>query len=117
MDNVVSEQHCKRFVPHGVSCNPDGVSQTECFLLAHVAHVDHVRDFAHFGQQVVFASLFELAFEFIRNIEVVLDRIFPAAGDDRDVADAGANGFLDDVLDQGLVDQWQHFLRLGFCRR
>ena len=30
---------------------------------------------------------------------------------------SGLNGFFDDVLNQGLVDQRKHFLGLGFGRR
>src|SRR5205823_6539235 len=52
-----------------------------------------------------------------RDVEVVLDRVLPAARHENDVVDAGGDGFLDAVLNDRLVDERQHFLRLGFGGR
>ena len=52
--------------------------------------------------------------ELDRDVEVILDRVLAAAGDEDDVVDAGRDRLLDAVLDDRLVDQRQHFLRLRF---
>ena len=50
--------------------------------------------------------------ELDRHVEVILDRVLAAAGDEDDVVDAGRDRLLDAVLDDRLVDERQHFLRL-----
>ena len=54
--------------------------------------------------------------ELDRDVEVILDRVLAAAGDEDDVVDAGRDRFLDAVLDDRLVDERQHFLRLRLGR-
>ena len=53
--------------------------------------------------------------ELDRDVEVILDRVLAAAGDEDDVVDAGRDRFFDAVLNDRLVDERQHFLglRLG----
>ncbi len=48
-------------------------------------------------------------------IEMILDARFAAPGDEHEVLDARLAGFVDDMLDDRLVDHRQHFLghRLG----
>ena len=48
---------------------------------------------------------------------MVLDRVFAAARDDHDPLDPGVARLLDDVLDEGPVDQGQHLLGLGLGGR
>src|SRR5690349_16819378 len=45
---------------------------------------------------------------------MVLDRALIAPGHNNDVLNPGLQRLLDPVLDDGLVNQGQHFLRLGF---
>ena len=52
-----------------------------------------------------------------RHVEMIFDSVLAAAGDDRDIANAGLNRLLDDVLDQRLVHQRQHFFGLRLCGR
>src|SRR5262249_51830134 len=54
----------------------------------------------------------EKRLEFDRDVEVIFNRVLAAARHDHDVVDAGLNRFLDTVLDDRLVDDHQHFLRL-----
>jgi hypothetical protein len=61
--------------------------------------------------------LFEEIFEKWGGIEVILDRAFAAAGDNDDVLDARGYALFSDILDLWLVDNRQHFFRLGFGRR
>ena len=48
---------------------------------------------------------------------MILDRILAAAGDEDDVGDTGRQRLLDPVLNDRLVDERQHLLRLRFGRR
>ena len=59
---------------------------------------------------------FEKALELDVDVEMVLDGVLAAAGDDDDVVDAGLDRFLDAVLNNRLVDEREHFLRLCFGR-
>src|SRR5437867_5376690 len=48
---------------------------------------------------------------------MILDGVLAAAGDEDDVVDARRHRFLDAVLNDRLVDERQHFLRLRLRRR
>ena len=50
--------------------------------------------------------------QLVGDVEVVLDGVLAAAGDDDDVGEAGRHRLLDHVLDDRLVDERQHLLRL-----
>ena len=58
------------------------------------------------------AARLEERLELDRDVEVILDGVLAAAGDEDDVVDAGRDRLLDAVLDDRLVDERQHFLRL-----
>ena len=62
------------------------------------------------------AARLEERLELDRHVEVVLDRVLAAAGDEDDVVDARGDRLFDAVLDDRLVDERQHFLRLGLGR-
>ena len=49
--------------------------------------------------------------EFEHPVEMILDHALVAPGDEDEMLDAGFLGLVDDVLDQRLVDDGQHFLR------
>ncbi len=89
--------------------------ETERLLLANVRDVDHVGDIADYLEQLLFALGFERVLQLKRYVEVILNGGLAAAGDDDDVLNAGMHGFLDAVLDEGLVHQREHLLglRLG----
>ena len=93
------------------------VAQTERLALSDVREVDHVRDLADLLELLFLAARFEKAFELDRDVEVILDRVLAAAGDQEDVVDARRDRFLDAVLDDRLVHQRQHFLGLRFGGR
>ena len=77
--------------------------------------LDQVRDLADFVGEILLAAALEKRLELLRHVEVILDRVLAAAGDDDDVRDAGVERFLDAVLNGRLVDERQHLLglRLG----
>src|SRR5258708_28911101 len=47
---------------------------------------------------------------------MIFDRVLAAARDQNDVRDAGGHGLFDAILNDRLVDERQHFLRLRFGR-
>jgi hypothetical protein len=80
-----------------------------------VREVDHVGDLADLLELLALAARLEKRLELHRHVEVILDRVLAAAGDQQDVVDAGRDRFFDAVLDDRLVHERQHFLglRLG----
>ena len=49
---------------------------------------------------------------------MIFNRLLPAAGDDQDLVAARGHRLFHPILDNGLVNQWKHFLRLSFgCRQ
>ena len=58
------------------------------------------------------AARLEKRLELDRHVEVIFDRVLAAAGDQDDVVDARGDRLFDAVLDDRLVDERQHFLRL-----
>ncbi len=93
------------------------MAQSFRFLLTDVVDIDHVGDVADFFEHVVFFFADEVLLEFDCVIKVVFNRSFAFAGYNDDVFDAGLNGFFDDVLDGGFVNNGQHFFRHRFCCR
>ncbi len=67
-----------------------------------------------FTEQVGLAAIFEHAFEFVADVEMIFNGLLAAAGDDDDLVAAGCHRFFDAVLDDRLVDEREHFLGLGF---
>ena len=88
------------------------MAEAERLALADVGEVDEVRDLADLGEQLLLAARLEEGLELDRDVEVILDRVLAAAGDQDDVVDAGGDRFFDAVLDDRLVDERQHLLRL-----
>ena len=115
VDEVVGEDDGEGLVADGGAGAQDGVSQPEGFGLADVEAGDAGRqDVAHVFEQLVFVAQFEFAFEFVGFVEMVFDAAFVAAGYKHHLGAAGFHGFFHGVLDQGLVDDGQHFFGAGF---
>ena len=93
-----------------------GVAEAERLALPDVGEVDHVRDLADLGELLALAARLEKRLELHRDVEVIFDRVLAAAGDQDDVVDARRDRFFDAVLNDRLVDQRQHFLRLRLGR-
>ena len=71
------------------------MAETERLALAHVGEVDQVRDLANLLEQVLLAARLEERLELDGDVEVVLDGVLAAPGDEDDVGDAGRHGLLD----------------------
>ena len=115
IDHVVAEDDGERLVADQLARDEHGVAEAERLALAHVGEVDQVRDLADLVELLALAARLEKRLELDRDVEVILDRVLAAAGDEDDVVDAGRDRFLDAVLNDRLVDERQHFLglRLG----
>ena len=115
--DVVGQDHRERLVADELLGHQDGVAQAELLLLAHVGDLGQVADVLDPPEHLDVAALLEQVLELVADIEVVLDRPLLAGGDDDDLLDAGRHRLFDGVLDDRLVDERQHFLRLGLRRR
>ena len=113
VDHVIGQQHGERLVAHQFARLQHRVSQSERFFLADVGDVNHVRNLADDLQQVGLPALFEHLLEFVADVEVVFDRLLAAAGDDDDLIASRMHRLFHAILNDGLVDQRQHFFGLG----
>ena len=93
------------------------MAQSQWFLLAGIAEIHQVADGTDDLGQLRFAMRLEKPFQFRRGIEMVLDRILATSRHDHDVFDARSDAFLDDVLNQGFVDDGKHLFGLGLGGR
>ena len=115
--DVIREDHGERLVADELLRDEDGMAETERLALPDVREVNQVGDLPDFFELRAFAPGFEKRLEFDRDVKVVLDGVFAAARHENDVRNPRGNRFLDAVLDDRLVDQRQHFLRLGLGGR
>ncbi len=108
----VGQKQRKRFVTDNLACTPDGMAETERFLLAREACR------ACLGQQAVqqrqlgiLVSLTKGMLKLELDVEIVFDDMLAAAGHEHEMLDACLHRLIDDVLDNRLVDDGQHLLR------
>jgi hypothetical protein len=113
-DEDVAEQNGERLVADEIARDEHGVAQAERLFLPRVADLDHVADAAHHFGLVFFPFFLEKTHEAGGGIEMILDGIFPSAGDDDDVLDAGSDAFFGDILNLRLIDDGDHLFRLRF---
>ena len=112
VDHIVGQDDGERLVADQLARDQHRVAEAERLALPDVGEVDHVRDLADLGELLALAARLEERLELDRHVEVILDGVLAAAGDEDDVVDAGRDRFFDAVLDDRLVDERQHFLRL-----
>ena len=113
VDDVVGEEDGEGLIADEVLGHEDGVAEAEGFGLPDVGDVGELRDGASDLEEGGLALPFEGGFELRRAVEVIFHGGFAAAGDDDDVGAAGGDGLLYPVLDEGLVDEGEHFLGGG----
>ena len=117
-DHVVGQDDCEGLVANELLGHQHGVAEAELLLLADVGDLGQVADVADPAEHLHVAALLEQMLELVADVEVVLDRPLLAGGDDDHLLDARGNRLFDRVLDHRLVDEGQHFLRLGLrCRQ
>ena len=116
VDQVVAEQHGEGVVADVIRGAQDGMAQTQWLALAHVVDVAKVAGLAHARKTLLVPFGLQRTLQLPMPVEVVLERGLVAAGHHEDIAQPGARGLLDDVLDGWLVDDRQHLLRRGLGR-
>src|ERR1700684_245778 len=90
------------------------MAEAESFALPRVTEMDSAADLPNLLGHQGTAMLFEVALEFGRRIEVVLDGVLAAAGDDNDVIDSGCDAFLHGILNQRFINDGKDFFGLCF---
>ena len=90
------------------------MTETERLALTHVGEINQIGDLPDFGQLFALAARLEIRFELHRHVEMILDGVLAAPGDQNDVVDARGDRFLDAVLNDRFVDERQHFFGLRF---
>ena len=110
--DVIGEDDGERLVADQVLGHQHGVPETELLLLADVGDLGQVADRPDLPEHLDVALLLEQVLELEGQVEVVLDRPLLAGGHDDDLLDTGGDGLFDRVLDDRLVDEGQHLLRL-----
>jgi 5-formyltetrahydrofolate cyclo-ligase len=93
------------------------VSQSEGGALADEVHGGELRGAPDRLQPRAVPLLLESCLQFWNSVEVVGNRFLTSTGDNEQVAEAGAGGLLDDVLDGRGVDDGQKLLAHCFGRR
>ena len=88
VDHIVAEDDGERLVADQLARDQHGVAEAERLALADVGEVDHVRDLADLVELLALAARLEKRLELHRHVEVILDRVLAAAGDEDDVVDA-----------------------------
>src|SRR6185369_4534257 len=66
---------------------------------------------------LLLAAMLERVLELEGMVEMILDRGLVATGHENELLDASGLRLLDGILDQRLIDDGEHFLRHGLCRR
>ena len=67
-------------------------------------------------QELRLAAALEIFFQLDGSVEMVLDRAFAPPGDDDNVFDSGSDRFFYRILNQGFVNERQHFFGRRFRR-
>src|SRR5690606_23994754 len=117
VDEVVTEQHRERLVADVRRTAQHSVAEPPGVALADVVNVgDDLRPL--YPLQALLVALFlQGGLELPGAVEVVLDRVLVAPGDQEYVVQPGPGGLFHDVLDGRLVDDRQHLFRRGLGRR
>mgnify|MGYP003694263691 CR=1 FL=1 len=89
VDHIVAEDDGERLVADQLARDQHRVPQAERLALADIREVDHVGDLADLLELLALAARLEKRLELHRDVEVILDRVLAAAGDQQDVVDAG----------------------------
>ena len=112
----IAQQHVERLAGGLLVGAVDGVAQAQRLVLVDVAHVVGADLLDDVGV-LVLAALAQRRDQLGIGAEVVLDRLLLAAVDDHDLVGGRGEPLLDDVLDDGAVDDQQHLLGLRLGRR
>jgi hypothetical protein len=117
VDQVVAQQDSERLVADERRGLQHRVAEPPGLALAHEVDLGDVGGRVDGGEPVGVTLLLQRRLELRRPVEEVLDRGLVAAGDHEHLAQVGARGLLDDVLQRRAVDHRQQLLGHGLGRR
>ena len=114
----VGQKQRERLVADEVARAPDGMAEAERHLLAGEARLARRRlQPLQPGELLVLAALGQRVVELELEVEMIFDHRLVAAGDEDEMLDAGFPRLVDDILDDGPVDDREHLLRNGLGGR
>ena len=113
----VGQKQRKGLVADKFAGAPDRVPEAKRGLLTGEARLSGARQAVfQFGELGILAAPFQRRFKLDLLVEMVLDDSLVASGHENEMFDARFPGLVDHMLDDGPVDDGQHFLRHRFCR-
>ena len=118
LDQHVGQQQRERFMPDQFARAPHGMAKPERLLLAREARGAGLRQIL--GEQREIGPLLPLAQGHLQlelTVEMILDDVLVAPGDEDEMLDAGLARLVDHVLDDRPVDHRQHLLGHGLGGR
>ena len=113
-DDVVAIKNCKRLISNEVARFCNRVRKAVGLLLAQEVDVCHMYRFKNFVIDFLFGRVvFEVGLKLKGMVKVVLNGALSAVGDDENFFNTCLNGFLNNILDCGLVNNVEHLFRNG----
>ncbi|MNQ52698.1 hypothetical protein D3C85_667240 [compost metagenome] len=114
---VVGQYHGKRFVTDQGTATENGMPQAFHFDLAGVGKRAGFDQLPGAGEKFFLLGTANLMLQLITDIEMIFQCTLAPTGNDRHMLEAGVPCLFNAILNQGFVDDRQHFLGHGFCRR
>ena len=112
IDQIVSKNNAERRVLYNRPSAQHRMTEAERLRLTNVDAANTRRhDLTHDFKEFLLTLHFEFAFQFGVGIKMILNRPFVATGDENHFSNARSRSFLNSILNQGFVHDWQHFLR------
>ena len=109
--NVIRQKHCKWLIADKPFRLKYSMAKAQRLGLTHIADLGQLRYGTSHFQQRRLALRHKRGLKLRGGIEVVLHRCFPPARNNDDFVTASCYGLFNTVLNQGFVDQYEHFFR------
>lgn len=94
-----------------------GITITTWEWLADIGDISKTRYSLHESELFDLSLLYKRLLELERSIKVVLDRLLATTSYDHDIGDTSTYSFFYKILDDRLIDDREHLLRLGLGSR
>ncbi len=117
LEKIVTPTQHKRFITDDFFSHQDRVAIPQRFILPDENKFCQLGNAVNLFQLFQFIFFLEHLFKFTRIIEMVFDRPLIPTGHENNLLNSGGDHLLDNVLDDRLIDNGEHFFRLGDCHR
>ncbi len=91
--------------------------KSQRFFLPRIAEVHHIADGAHHFDLLGLSLALQKSLQLGRIVEMIFDGVLASPCNDNDVLDPRGHAFLDDILNQRLIDDGKHLFGLRFGGR